>query len=1142
MTLLMPKRFSHGTTAAAAGGLLVALALSTGTPPALAQDSARPHAEQTSLATGGQASDGPTVTLITGDKVTLRPTSEGRSAVTVTPAPHRDRGTSFRTLRTEDGVYVIPEDMTRLLSGTLDRELFNVRRLIDNGFDDASTGDLPLIVQGSDPLSAIRNERRSRALPSIDAVAMNVPKSTSSAFTAPFTSPRKLAAAGVTKVWLDDKVRPARTAGTTPVPAGEPAAPHTNRAGLDSYLERIKAPEAWNLGVSGRGVNVAVLDTGVDAKHPDLHGNVRKEINFTTDATSGDGNGHGTHVASVVAGTGAQADGARRGVAFGANLWSAKVVGDNGEGFTSWVIAGMEWAAHQGADVINVSLGGVPRENDPVAEAVDALSTETDTLFVVASGDDSLGAYSVTTPGVAESALTVAAHGYRLDGAGPTRYTHLAKPDLIAPAADILGARSGGGTTQPYSAMTGTSPATAQTAGAAALLREQHPDWNTRQVKTALTTAAREMEGQLPLIDGAGLLDVARAVTDTSRLSRGNVDFAYLPYPDSSKPASQDITVTNEADTPRTFTVSDRAHGLAGDTAPDDLVTSSQERFTVAPGATEVVTITLTPANGNPGPYAGYVVLTEEAGPRRHLPLNFTLEAPRVTTSLKVLDRHGEPWAGGTVLVVSLKGMYQPGGGGWALVQLDEEGSGAARMAPGPMTVTATVRTPARDDEPDSVALTGYPDIVVDEDRLVTIDARRARQLEPARVEGVRTKVASASLHFEQEDTKGRRLGTVLEATGDEIEGGRVFLEPTSPVRHGEAAFETRWRLYSDGKPSGRQADIYDLVLGSGPVVPDDLRYVVSRRQARDLARIESDYRSVLGSADTYVEGVTAHSNMVMNAVAFKYPLAVPQRRVEMTTARKDITWRQSITYGTPQVFRADLGRPETVYKPGRRYSSVWFETTTPALTGMHMRDAFQVDARISDGTHMGGADQTILGPQSFRVFRNGKELTSSNGDSFPTTTERALFRVEHTAQPVREIFPIARHVATAWTFPSQGPAPDDALRKPSVLRLDYNPETTADGALRPGPSMAMKVRIIAGTDQNAVGTVEKGTLNMWLSTDHGENWSRMSVKDGHDGWFTARTHGLRLRPGDTVSVRAHGTAPGQRGIEQTLIDAYRVR
>lgn len=519
------------------------------------------------------------------------------------------------------------------------------------------------------------------------------------------------------------------------------------------------------------------------------------------------------------------------------------------------------------------------------------------------------------------------------------------------------------------------------------------------------------------------------------------------------------------------------------------------------------------------------------------------MEAPRVTTGLKVLDRRGEPWVGGTVLMVSLHGKYQPGGGGWSLVHLDEQGRGSARMAPGPMTVMATVRTPAKGDDPDSVALTGYPEIVVDHDQLITLDARRAKRLEPARVEGARTNVASVLVHYNQHDKTGHAIGNMLLATGEEIEGGRVFLEPTQHVRHGEAAYETRWRLFADGKPRGRQADIYDLVLGSGPVIPSTLRYVVSKREARDLARIESDYRSVLGAADTYLDSLSAYSRWAEDDIVLDYPLRVPQRRVEMATARPDIVWRQAVSYGTPELMHAQLITPATVYKPGERLAPVWFEGAAPALLPVHLSDAFVVgSARLSDGMHMGGVDEPIFGEQSVKVFRNGEELTDTNYGTFPTTPGRAIFRVERTVHPRQEIFPIGRRVDTSWTFPSEGPTANGTLRIPSVLRLDYVPQTASDGTLQPGRSMTMKARLIAGTDQDTPGTVEKGTLQMWVSTDHGAHWNRMAVKAGHDRWFTAEAHGLKLRSGDTVSVRTRGEASGQRSIEQTLIDAYQVR
>jgi hypothetical protein len=86
-----------------------------------------------------------------------------------------------------------------------------------------------------------------------------------------------------------------------------------------------------------------------------------------------------------------------------------------------------------------------------------------------------------------------------------------------------------------------------------------------------------------------------------------------------------------------------------------------------------------------------------------------------------------------------------------------------------------------------------------------------------------------------------------------------------------------------------------------------------------------------------------------------------------------------------------------------------------------------------------------------------------------------------------------------------------------------------------------MKARITAGTDQDDVGTFERHLAD--VGVDRQQTALEQDVdKGGHLRWFTARAHGLKLRPGDTVSVRAHGTASGQRGIEQTLIGASQVR
>ena len=244
-------------------------------------------------------------------------------------------------------------------------------------------------------------------------------------------------------------------------------------------------------------------------------------MDFTGSGDTVDQSGHGTHVASIAAGTGAASGGRYRGVAPAADLVIGKVLNADDAGYESWIIDGMEWAASSGADVVNLSLGGpVTKGDDPMSQALDALSAQYHTTFVVAAGNtgpDEPGTDDVTSPGAAAAALTVGAvtkadHLWAGSRGGLMGDAYI-KPDIAAPGASITAAQAAG--TGPegssYTTKTGTSMATPHVTGSVALIAQQHPDWGPEQLKAALTSTAKPVDALSVFRVGAGRVDVDRA-------------------------------------------------------------------------------------------------------------------------------------------------------------------------------------------------------------------------------------------------------------------------------------------------------------------------------------------------------------------------------------------------------------------------------------------------------------------------------------------------------------------------------------------------------------------------------------------------------------------------------------------------------
>lgn len=351
--------------------------------------------------------------------------------------------------------------------------------------------------------------------------------------------------AGVKAISRDARVAPFMTVSTKVMAADQARQPAPGLLGLGGLPA-----------VSGKGVGVAIVDSGISTSHAALSGKVVAAVSFVSgDSSTNDGFGHGTHIAGIIASSETAAGTVtslyKGGIAPGAHLVNVRVLGNDGAGFTSDVIAGLQWTvanrAKYGIRVVNLSLGHPQVEpclTDPLCLAVEKAVASG--LVVVASagntGKDASGHEvfaSVTTPGVAPSAITVGALTTwgtvatdddtiaSYSARGPTKYELGLKPDVVAPGNKIVSLEAtgsylatqyanlhvAGSKNNAYMMMSGTSMAAAMVSGGAALLLEG-TTLTVRQVKLALQLSAtfRSNDGLLRAGTGTVNLYSARRV------------------------------------------------------------------------------------------------------------------------------------------------------------------------------------------------------------------------------------------------------------------------------------------------------------------------------------------------------------------------------------------------------------------------------------------------------------------------------------------------------------------------------------------------------------------------------------------------------------------------------------------------------
>lgn len=1102
------------------------------------------HTASRDMQLAARASAGRTITLVTGDRVTLpdRPNAMPE----VEPGAGRAH-VGYSTVRRGDDVFVIPRDVGALIAnGSVDRALFNVSRLLADGFSDAQTTDLPLLLTGESRAVAAGIARSAlvvdRVMPVLRVAAVRQPKATPGAALETLRAATSLATSRSSR---------ASRAGDDPAPALR--LDRRLKRSLDHSVPQIGAPAAHARGLTGEGVTVAVIDSGVDKSHPDLAGKVIAAETFIDDGLgTEDVAGHGTHVASIIAGSGAASGGLYRGVAPGARLISARACGELFCSESS-VLAALEWAVvEQHAQILNVSLGAPDLPGvDPLEEAVNRLSQDYGALIVIAAGNFAEEGFPVDSPASAEASLAVGAVDH--DGAlaafsarGPTVDGRVIKPDLTAPGVGIVAALASGvppigtpvGTA--YQALSGTSMAAPHAAGAAALVLQQHPGWTGAQVKAALIGAADPDPGLGVDPQGAGRLDVDRATRQQLAAQPPSFDPGLAVWPHSDDPlVTQTLTYHNTAGAPVALALAARLSLPDGTAGPGAVVRIEPASLTIPAGGSASATLTIdTRGTGADVRYAGSVIATGD-GLRVITPIGVTREVESHELTIQALDREGAP----TFQLITLASRNPTGLFGF----LSVDGTLQLRLPRDRYSLYSNA---------DDVFM-AHPGLMLDRASTVMFDHRAARPVIPS-VSGVPLVV-------------NETRAVVWDKPANLAVGGRAAGSPLSTAHVGPALPDREFRSWVvvSAEPSG--GGIFLPPAGS-PLFPGVVdRYALAHQEQgrlltgwqtaihrRQLATVKSSAAGTPPSAfRKFLAVVPAGEPEAPFADAFPGDYAPNVDRTEHLYG-PGLAWvgdsRQMEQWpGQDFFFAVDNHSSYREYRPGRayveRYNQPPFGPSLAILGGTDAATRLGDTLTIAPSMYSDRALPSISNWSAafstrYALFRNEELLFEDTlFPFFPPPLQvppsAATYRFESvqergpnliTGEP---LFSLSTLVTASWTFRSAHVPGSDAQLL-SLPTLRFVPELDGDG--RPSSSVMVLPAVVERPPGAATPRITD--VNVEVSFDDGARWSRVPGALIGDRWF-----GIVVNPAGAEFASLRGTARdalGQRG-DVSIIRVYRI-
>ncbi|MFE1292225.1 S8 family serine peptidase [Streptomyces sp. NPDC058751] len=1060
-----------------------------------------------------------TVTLITGDRVVV---GSGGRVVRLVRGKGREE-TGFSVRREAGHTYVIPRDALRMVAdGVLDRRLFDVAQLVEDGYDDAHRSTLPLIVgyrqkeagarslaASGDPLGGVARHRR--PLPAVAGESFDAPKAdvrtlwSAVAGRAPARAAKAAPAAPIARLWLDAKVR----------------------ATLDTSVPQIGAPAMWKAGHTGKGVKVAVLDTGVDQDHPDLQGVEIAEKNFSSSPGPEDRDGHGTHVASILAGTGARSGGRYKGVAPDVQLLDGKVLSDGGFGNSSGIVRGMQWAVDQGAQVVSMSIGINDFEDvDPMEAAVARLSDKA--LFVVSAGNSGDRPGTINSPGSAPEALTVGAVDKQdriapFSSRGPTA-TGESKPDITAPGVDITAAlttKSPESSGDGYTTMSGTSMSAPHVAGAAALLFQQHPTWSGARIKALLTGSAKPNPELDASRQGAGRVDLERAATASLVSEPGSLDFGTQLWPHADdESVTKSLTYRNYGDLAVTLRLSAAGTDASGSPAPAGMFTVKDAELTVPAGGSATTTVTADTRQGSADGTFGGSVLAEGDGQSVRTGLAVVREVESYDVTLRHTGVDGAaPWS--YYSTITTVGTDVP-----EHIDFPNHPTGVItrRLPKGDYQLESFVYNPD-----DKLAVFVQPVLKVTAKTTIDLDSRKAKPF-AVTLPDPDARLVSATVGYDDQAagtsnywvTSGQTQ-ILTAALGPAGAGLRAQYNGVwkAPGTAGEnvdyrLAFHRTGRWFTGLDRTVTRADLAEVKLGFGASVTG----------AKGRIWVTPTDRSGygVGTQDPVEQSLPLTSTQYVSTTGVRWHWSAAQLNAQD---------EQRIIYSKGPVS----------YRPGTRHT-LNFNTGVvgPDLEAGNEQNASRygdyIDASVqlfNDGS--GHSGSSVVTDGFARLESGGRVIAEGSSNdwlSAEVAAPSAVYRLSVEASRSAEDTSTSTKVSSVWTFTSARPAEDQSEVLPlSTVRL--SPRLSLSGTAPAGGTLKVPLRL--GGAARAAGQV--AALTVKVSYDGGATWKRLTVRTDAKG---ARSVSVKHpATAGAVSFRVDLKDKGGNTVRETIVNAYRL-